>query len=132
MKASEPSTAPCSGCRAFWMAKRVESTRLIWPAPTPSRRRSFTTTMALDLTCLTHFQANWRSSCSRRSGSLIETTRNCSSARPAVSRSWTSTAPSIVRACRPGAGGDAGERRIRRTFFFRFRISSAESSNPGR
>ena len=48
------------------MAMRVLSTRLIWPAPTPSVARFFAMTMALLLTCLATRKAKMRSphSCS--------------------------------------------------------------------
>ena len=43
------------------LAMRAESSRLIWPAPTPMVMPSLQNTMALDLTYLATFQANSRS-----------------------------------------------------------------------
>ena len=47
--------------RAFIAAIRVESTRLIWPAPTPTVARPRANTMAFDFTYLHTFHANSRS-----------------------------------------------------------------------
>ena len=54
-KASEATTLPASEDCAFITAIFTESTRLIWPAPTPSVAPSLAKTMALDLTCLANF-----------------------------------------------------------------------------
>ena len=63
-KASEATTEPATSrpaCSALMTAMRAESTRLIWPAPTPASCRRRQNTMALDLTNLATFQANSRS-----------------------------------------------------------------------
>src|SRR5262250_388314 len=57
--ASEATTLPSSEDCAFITAILTESTRLICPAPTPSVAPSFAKTIALDLTCLQTFQANF-------------------------------------------------------------------------
>ena len=49
--ASEATTLPASGSTAFCAAIRAESTRLIWPAPTPTVCCAFANTIAFDLTC---------------------------------------------------------------------------------
>ena len=64
-KASLATAEPCSDSPAFaalMPAMRAESTRLIWPAPTPSVMPPPQKTMALLLTYLATVQANSRSS----------------------------------------------------------------------
>ena len=56
--ASEDIAAPSSGDWAFSIARRTESTRLIWPAPTPTVASSRESTIAFERTCLHTFQAN--------------------------------------------------------------------------
>ena len=72
--ASEATTLPCSGCWDFITAIFTESTRLIWPAPTPSVAPSLAKTMALDFTCLQTFQAKRRVLISSAVGARLVTT----------------------------------------------------------
>ena len=60
-KASEATAQPASGKRARLTARLAESTRLIWPAPTPTVIRSLTRMMAFDLVCFATRQAKSRS-----------------------------------------------------------------------
>ena len=56
---------PSGQTRAFSIASRTESTRLICPAPMPTVARSRESTIALERTCLHTFQANSSSPHSR-------------------------------------------------------------------
>src|SRR5258708_4072230 len=79
-KASEATTAPCSGDCAFITASLTESTRLIWPAPTPRGAPSRAKTMALDFTCLQTFQAKRMFCISSGEGARLVTVRSSDSA----------------------------------------------------
>src|SRR5205807_10024415 len=60
--ASDASTEPLARSPARVTARATDSTRLIWPAPTPTEALSLASTIAFDFTCLTTFQA--KASCS--------------------------------------------------------------------
>src|ERR1700730_7759560 len=64
---TEPATVSSSSV-AFIAARRVEYTRLIWPAPTPMVAPARANTMALDFTNLHTAQANRRSASSAPAG----------------------------------------------------------------
>src|SRR5579885_2032139 len=85
-------TAASEDC-AFITAILTESTRLIWPAPTPMVAPSLAKTMALDLTCFATFQAKRSVSISSAVGTrLVTVLRSCSLNSPR-SGSWTRTPP---------------------------------------
>ncbi|MEJ7716611.1 MAG: hypothetical protein WKF31_01100 [Thermoleophilaceae bacterium] len=96
-KASEAMAAPSSGTWAFSMARRTESTRLIWPAPMPPVASSLARTIAFERTCLHVFHAN---SSSPHSASLgLRSVTTCISSRGSMSwsRSWTRSPPRTRR-----------------------------------
>ena len=79
--------------RAFSIAIRTASTRLIWPAPMPIVCRSFASTIAFEVTCLQTRQAKSRSPhCS--SLGVPATTSIGSRSSTSASRSCTSRPPS--------------------------------------
>src|SRR5437588_12255395 len=72
-KASEAATVPRRGSTAFIAPILQESTRDIWPAPTPTDWPSRAYKIALDFTCLHTFQANNRARSSESVGARLVT-----------------------------------------------------------
>src|SRR4051812_45394493 len=91
--ASDAMTAPVRSVRAFSIAIRTASTRLIWPAPTPSVAPSRASTIAFERTWAHTRQANSRSSHSRSVGARALTTSMLSRSASSRSRSCTSSPP---------------------------------------
>ena len=89
---TEPANSSLALC-ALMAAMRAESTRLIWPAPTPTVIPSRQKTMALDFTNLATRQANNRSASCSGVGGVRVTTRNSAAPRFRVSGLCTSTPP---------------------------------------
>src|SRR5690606_32486896 len=118
-KASEATAAPASVRPAFSAlieAIRAESTRLIWPAPTPRVMPLPANTMALDFTYLATFQAKCRSSIWASVGWVRVTTRNSASGIRKSSGVCTSQPPPTrltSKALRPSPSGTCSTR----TFF---------------
>ena len=107
-KASEASTAPLASLARLATAIRTESSRLIWPAPTPTSCRSSARTIAFDLTAWQIRQAKARRPRPRRwardGWRLCPTAGSASTA----SQSWTSRPPSIRRRSKPTGSGESG------------------------
>ena len=134
--ASEASTAPRLRSPAFSTAIRTESSRLIWPAPTPRSWPSLATTIAFDLTIAQTRQAKARS----RQLALGRGPARSPPGPPAGSASsrsqpWASSPPSIRRRSRPEGAGSPGRsapsRSIRRTLFFQVGLVVSHSERLG-
>ena len=134
-KASDAMAAPVnerSWSAAFMAAIRALTTRLIWPAPTPTVRPPRAKTMALDLTYLQTIQANIRSSSSLLDGARRDTILTSMSSGVPGSRSCTSSPPAVLLRSQPperSAGADAAS--SARTFFFAARASRAAGRMRG-
>ena len=87
--ASDARTLPMARSPAFRIAMSTESTRLIWPAPTPTSDKCFARTMALDLTCLTARHANARFVISSSVGSRSVTVLSVRSSSEIASGVWS-------------------------------------------
>ena len=124
--ASEATTEPASGARAFDTAMRTESTRDICPAPIPSVRPPAANTMAFDFTCLQTRHAKSRSASSSGVGPRLETTFASAAAAVARSRSWTRKPPATLRISSAPAASGATAPASKRRFFF---AASAESAS---
>ena len=96
-KASEARTAPCASSPAFSRAMRTEFTRLGWPEPMPRSRPVVATVMALDLTCLTARQANFKASSCSGVGLTSETASNVMSSGTRESEACSSQPPPTCR-----------------------------------
>ena len=84
-EASLASTAPLAFSSAWLAAMLLELTRLIWPAPAPTRTPSLTMQMALDLRCLQISHDSLRSVSSASLGARSLTTSNLSASQPILS-----------------------------------------------
>ena len=126
--------------RALSTAPRAASTRDVWPEPIPMRRRSLTSTIALDVTPRTRRQASSRSSSSASVGprAVDRRTRSDGSSAIGVGRGdEDATARGPERAGRVGRGEPAHRApsagsTTRRRFGLDARTASAASSNAGR
>src|SRR5690606_9762858 len=110
-KASDATAEPARLRPAFCAlmdAMRAESTRLIWPAPTPRVIPFPVNTMALDFTYLATFQAKSKSFIWASVGWSLVTTRNSASGTRKSSGFWTSQPPPTrltSNALRPSPSG---------------------------
>jgi hypothetical protein len=107
--------------------------RFVWPGPIPSVIPSSATTIALDLTCLTTFIANLRSSSSLSVGAFLVTTRSSPSSYSSASISWTRMPPSTFFMSMLPAGGcfSMAASFSSRIFCFCESIANASSVKPG-
>ena len=103
-KASDATTEPAMvrpACSALIRAMRVESTRLIWPAPTPTVAPSRQYTMAFDFTYMATRQAKVRSVISCAVGARFVTTLRRPSSDSGSSAVWISRPePTRFTSCR--------------------------------
>src|SRR5947209_18879344 len=76
-------------------ARSTALTRLICPAPTPTKPSFLASTMPFDFTCLTALQANWRSVSSSSVGCRDDTTCHPAVDSDAVLQVCTRKPPSI-------------------------------------
>ena len=132
-KPSEASTSPsvtpaaCACLRAI----SAEPIRFIWPAPTPSVRPSFTTTMAFDFTCLTICQPKFMSSICSAAGFAAVTHISAVTLFVSTSRSCTNRPPFTLTYCFCPTAPCSISTSSSRRFFFVQSTSSAPSSNLG-
>ena len=130
-KASLAITARSSRASAAWsMAIFSESIRFGWPAPTPRVRSLLATTIALDLVCLTAFQAKRRvSSCSCVG---LASVTHYQSAKSSYRTSWSCTSKppmtDTVSLLLASSFLLKSSLRIRRFFFLVFKAAKASSS----
>ena len=92
MATTEPRRVRPAFC-ALMLAMRVLSTRLIWPAPTPSVWPFLQNTMALDFTYFATRQANSRSCSCSLVGCALVTTLSCAACTFSASGVCTSRPP---------------------------------------
>src|SRR4051794_2334674 len=128
--ASDASTAPRRWSRRhFSRARRTESTRLIWPAPTPTVAPPRASTIAFERTWRQTRQANSTSAHSSSLGARLVTTSIWSRPSPTRSRSCTSRPPLTWRSSfSPSSGMRRSWSSSRRTSGLAFSTSSAPSS----
>ena len=123
---------PGSGSLAFNAAKRAASTRLIWPAPTPTVCTALAYTMALDLTCLTTVQARSSAFHSSSVGLRLLMTSHLARSSRCRSHSCARTPPMTRRRSKPATRWmPVVSMSITRRFFFAASVFLASPSRPG-
>ena len=128
-KASLAATAPCALPPAFFTAISEESTRLIWPAPTPTVAPSLARTMALLLTTRATRQAKSRSLiCSGEGCVSVTTLYSESSSTASVVLEQDPARYVLGRESRDETSGPATSTLM---FGLEERISLASSVKPG-
>ena len=120
--------------RARMTAIRAESTRFIWPAPTPITWSRVVSTIALDFACFATRQAKRSASRSGAVGARRETILSAASSRSARSADCASSPPRTLRYSARRCGSAArshGTSKTRHFFLVRRSSSSASGAYAG-
>src|SRR5215213_9566867 len=129
-KASLPAAAPWARSPALATAIRTESTRLCWPAPTPTTRPSLASTIAFDFTLAATDQARARSASSSGPGGPPAWRSQPAGSSAPGSGSWASRPPATERTLSQPAGR-AGSAWTSRSDGLPASTARASSSKPG-